>query len=194
MIKNELNDIIENLAAINNSLHERIKNISYARINMKENLESLQSSLTETENYIKVLKQDLDDNSNLFFLGVATQENNKKLERQIELKNEIEKNICEIEESINNIEDRNDFMQEIVDLINNSMDKLKVILDDSENCDVDDNEEIEANSNKSEIKFDKKQNLLEKLLVCQKFSKIDHERCYIELSKIIEEIKEWEEN
>lgn len=194
MIKNELNDIIENLAAINNSLHERIKNISYARINMKENLESLQSSLTETENYIKVLKQDLDDNSNLFFLGVATQENNKKLERQIELKNEIEKNICEIEESINNIEDRNDFMQEIVDLINNSMDKLKVILDDSENCDVDDNEEIEANSDESEIKFDKKQNLLEKLLVCQKFSKIDHERCYIELSKIIEEIKEWEEN
>lgn len=41
---------------------------------MKENLDSLQMSMTEIDEYIDILKKNIKDEDNIFFLGVASQE------------------------------------------------------------------------------------------------------------------------
>lgn len=181
-MKNDiLNEISDGLMNISSSLSERIQVSSDLIINMKENLESLESSLVETKNYIKVLKENVEEDNNIFFVGVTSQENNKKLEEQYSLKTEIEEHIKDMEESIKSEEDRKKYMLEIADSLHIYSRKL---------LDLPDEEKKESSSEK----IAKKPGLLEEIILCQRFAKIDHERCYIELSKVIEEIEKWEEN
>ena len=43
-------------------------------------------------------------------------------------------------------------------------------------------------------KISRETSILENLKKCQKLSKIDRERGYIEIGKIIEEVEKWEKN
>lgn len=176
MNKEQLNDVKNGLIEIKDSLKEKVDVSNDLIINMRQNLESLQSSLTEVNKYIDLLRENIKDENNIFFVGAGNQENKNKLNEQNKIKSEIEEKIKEIEETIFVENERKDYLIGIADSLHIYSDKLND--SDEENTDED----------------SKKNKLLNMLYLCQRFSKIDHERCYIELSKVIEEVEKWEEN
>jgi len=176
MNKEEINEIRDGLIEIKDYLKEKVEISNELNINMKQNLESLQSSLMEIKKYIDVLSENIEDDNNIFYVGAGNQENKNKLKEQNKIKSEIEERIKEIEESIKAEEDRKKFLLNIADSLHIYINKL--------NSFNEKNNYIES----------KKTELLKNLYLCQKFSKIDHERCYIELSKVIEEVEKWEES
>lgn len=178
MSNEKLDEIKNGLSEINQSINEKVQISNDLIINMKQNLESLQSSLVETNKYIEVLNENIEDDNNIFFLGAGNQENKNKLKEQNKIKFEIEEKIKEIEDTISMEDDKKNFLVSIYDSIHIYNDKISAL----NNCE---NEDINLGNNKSK--------LLDMLILCQKFSKIDHERCYIELSKVIEEVEKWEE-
>lgn len=166
-----LQKISDGLSSIEEQLKKRISSYSDANINMKENLESLQASVQEIDKYIGIIKKDIEDEDNIFFLGMGSQENQRKLENQEKNKDDLENHIKDLKETIVVEEEKRKFLEDISSEIFEYDNMIKNFIGE---------------------KNDKKINILEKLKVCQKLSKIDHERCYIEIGKIIEEVEKWE--
>lgn len=171
MNNEQLNEVKNGLCVISDSLKEKVQISNELIINMKQNLESLQSSLIEVNKFIEVLNENVKDDNNIFFVGSGKQDNKNKLKEQNKIKSDLEDRIKEIEETILQEDNKIKYFISIADSINDYNNKL---------------ENIQNN--------DRKEKLLNSLHLCQNFSKIDHERCYIELSKVIEEVEGWEEN
>ncbi len=168
-----LNYVIKGLSGIDGQLKQRINTYNETNINMKENLDSLLMSMTEIDEYIDILKKDIKDEDNIFFLGVASQEKQHDLENHEKSKSDLNEHITNLKETIKKEDSKRKFLEEISANIEEYNDMIKSLIN-------------EKNSRETSI--------LENLKKCQKLSKIDRERCYIEIGKIIEEVEKWEKN
>lgn len=185
-------EIIKNgIFDINELLKKRIMSYSDISINMKENLESLQSSSVEIDNYISLLKNDIEDEENIFFVGLANQKNINKLEEQQNLREDLEAHIISLQEAIKSEAEKIDFLENILSKLFEYNEKLSNIIEKEKELPQKEKDLLQKDLNLKNKKLDKDY-LLSKLKMCQKFSMVDYERCYIELGKIIEEMEIWE--
>lgn len=166
-----LQEISEGLTLLEEQLKNRIAVFNEMKINMQENLEYLQDSINESDKYISVLKKNIEDEENIFFLGIGSNKNQRRLEEQENNRNEIIEHITNMKKTIVVEEEKRKFIEEV---------SLKII------------EYNKMINNVINEKTINKKLILEKLKACQKLSKIDRERCYIEIGKIIEEVEKWE--
>lgn len=166
-----LQEISKGLTSLEEQLKNRIAVFYEMKINMQENLEYLQDSIAEVDKYISELKKNIEDEENIFFLGIGSNKNQRRLEEQENNRNEIIEHIKNMKKTIVVEEEKNKFIEDV---------SLRII---------EYNKMINKLINQ---KTDKNKSILEQLRACQKLSKIDHERCFIEIGKIIEEVEKWE--
>ncbi len=167
-----LKQITDGLESLDNQIRKYIAIYSDKNDDMRENLNSMQDSIVCIDNYINIIKKKIEDEENIFFLGVGDNKNQSILEEQEKNKADIIDNINKLKEMISMEEDKKNFFERISsDLI--EYNKMISYLIDDKDC--------------------KKKSIVDKLKICQKFAKIDHERCYIEIGKVIKEVEQWEE-
>lgn len=166
-----LKQITDGLESLDKQIREYIDVFSEKNYDMRENLDAMQDSIVSIDNYIAVIKKKIEDEENIFFLGVGDNKKQSILEEQERNRADIIENIKKLEEIISEEEDKKNFFESISsDLIEyNKM--INSMIDEKDN---------------------NKKSIVDKLKICQKFSKIDHERCYIEIGKVIKEVEQWE--
>lgn len=121
-----LNYVIKGLSGIDGQLKQRINTYNETNINMKENLDSLQMSMTEIDEYIDILKKNIKDEDNIFFLGVASQEKQHDLENHEKSKSDLNEHITNLKETIKKEDSKRKFLEEISANIEEYNDMIKI--------------------------------------------------------------------